>query len=316
MARYLVARLLQAVLVLWAAFTLAFAILYLLPSDPVAIMLNAGGEGSAVSPEEVARLRAEYGLQESMAGQYLSLLGGLLRGDLGTSITTGAPVADAIGQALPDTLQLVGAALGLAVVAGAGLALLATWTRARALRGLLLALPPLGVSVPTFWVGLLLLQWFSFRLPWFPAVGDGTARALLLPAITLALPTAATVAQILARSLEEVWRQPFVQVTAARGAGRTRIHLRHAVRVAAPPVLTVAGVTVGQLIVNSVVVDTVFSRNGVGRLTQTAVGAQDIPVVLGVVVFAAAVHACVNLAVDLVHPLIDPRVVATPRRAS
>ncbi|WP_116950906.1 ABC transporter permease [Jiangella endophytica] len=308
MGRYLARRLAQAVFVLWAAFTVAFALLYLLPSDPVAIMLDSGGEGTFVDPEQRAELTARYGLDEPVHVQYLTMLADAARGDFGVSISTGAPVRSMIVEALPETLELAGTALVLALVLGAGTALAATYTRRPWLRQLLLALPPLGVSVPTFWTGLLLLQLVSFRWGLLPAMGDDGVRALVLPAITLALPTAAVIAQVLAKSLALTWSEPYIGTARAKGVSRSGILLGHAARNAAIPVLTLVGVTVGNLVAGSVIVETVFSRAGIGRLTQAAVGAQDIPVVQGLVVLAAVIFVVVNLAVDLVYPLVDPRI--------
>jgi peptide/nickel transport system permease protein len=224
-------------------------------------------------------------------------------------VATGRTVTSTIAGALPQTLELAGAALLLAVIFGGGLALLATYTSLRWLRHALLSLPPLGVSVPTFWVGLMLVELLSFRARLFPAFGNDGVRGLLLPAVTLAVLSGSMIAQVLSKSLFTTLGEPYVQTARAKGAGRARVHLRHALRNASLPALTVLGVLVGQLMANSVVVETVFSRNGLGRITADAVSRQDIPVVQGVIVFASLVFVGVNLAVDLVYPLFDPRIV-------
>ncbi len=205
-------------------------------------------------------------------------------------------------------------ALVLAVLFGVAIAFFATYTRKRWLANLLFSLPPLGVAVPTFWVGLILLQLFSFRLHIFPAFGDKGFATVILPAITLAIPTGAVIAQVLTTSLQSTLRSPHVETAYAKGASRWRVQTRHALRLASIPAFTIAGVLVGTLLAGSVVVETVFSRAGVGRLTQTSVMAQDIPVVQGVVVFASLVFVLVNLAVDLFYPpLIDPRIIQTKK---
>jgi peptide/nickel transport system permease protein len=303
--RYLARRLTQAVFVLWAAFTLSFGVLYLLPGDPVSVM--AGGTGAGVDPSQLADLRAQYGFDKPVIEQYASRLWDATHGDFGGSVQTGDPVALVIAQALPATLQLTAAALLLAVVLGAGLALWATSTRIRWLRRLLLSAPAVGVSVPTFWVGLLLVQLFSFRLRMVPAVGNEGLRSLVLPVITLALPAACVVAQLYAKSLRTVLAEPYIATALAKGAGRARVQLRHAARNASIPALTVAGVLTGNLLAGSVVIETVFSRNGLGRVTAQAVTAHDIPLVQGLVVVGALVFVLVNLAVDLIYPLLDPR---------
>ncbi|WP_075731566.1 ABC transporter permease [Streptomyces acidiscabies] len=314
MRGYVLKRLAQAVGVLWAAFTVSFVILYYLPGDPVSAMAGAGADSAQIDPAQLAALRSEYGFDKPLLAQYADALGRAVRGDFGDAISTGRPVASTIADALPQTLQLTSLALLLAVVCGGGLAVLATYTRARWLRQTLLSLPPLGVSVPTFWVGLVLVELFSFRLRWFPAFGNDGLNGLILPAVTLAVPTGALVAQVLAKSLLTALDQAYVETARAKGAGRWRIHLRHALRNASLPALTVVGLLVGQLVAGSVVVETVFSRDGLGRVTAAAVTAQDIPLVQGVVVFGALVFVLANLLVDLVYPLLDPRIVVAPSR--
>jgi peptide/nickel transport system permease protein len=307
-SRYLARRLLQAVFVLWAAFTVSFTVLYLLPSDPVSIMAAGGGDTNDVSPQQLAELKRTYGFDQPVAAQYGHRLWGALHGDFGISVQNGDKVTHLISTQLPATLQLTSGALLLAVVLGAGTALWGTYTRQRWLRQVLLSLPALGVSAPTFWVGLVLVQIVSFRWGLVPAIGNEGFRSLILPVITLSLPTAAVIAQVFAKSLRTTLREPYVETALAKGASRARVHLRHAARNASIPALTVVGVLVGNLLAGSVVIETVFSRTGIGRITATAVTAQDIPVVQGLVVFGALAFVLANLAVDLVYPLLDPRI--------
>jgi peptide/nickel transport system permease protein len=308
LGRYLLRRIALAAAVLWATFTVAFVVLYLMPGDPVATMAGGGLDGEPLPPAELDALRARYGLDQPVLVQYGQQLWSALHGDFGTSVQNGQDVRAAIAEALPYTLQIASAGLLVAVVGGTTLALLATYTRSRWLRQALLGLPSLAVSLPVFWVGLMLVQVFSFGLRMFPSVGAAGPSALVLPAITLGLPTGALVAQVLAKSLDQALDEPYVTTARAKGVGRPAIHLRHALRNASIPALTVLGYVVGNLIAGSVVVETVFTRPGIGRLTVAAVGVQDIPLVQGIVVFAAAVFVLVNLAVDLVYPLIDPRI--------
>lgn len=307
MGRYVIGRLLQAVGVLWAAFTLSFAVLYLLPSDPVAVALDAA-PGTPVDAAAVAELKARYGLDQPLWQQYWTALSHAVRGDLGHSIGNGQPVTQAIGEALPSTLALASTALLLAVVFGSAFAFAAAYVERPWLRGLLTSLPPVGASLPTFWVGLLLLQLFSFQLRLVPAFGGTGFSGTILPAITLAIPVGAVIAQVLYASLAATWRQPFVEVAFAKGASRWWVQLRHVLRPALAPALTVAGLWVGTVLAGSVVVENVFARAGLGRLTQTSVLYQDIPVVQGIVMFTALAFVLVNLAVDLVLPFLDPRV--------
>ncbi|MEU4654917.1 ABC transporter permease [Streptomyces sp. NPDC023723] len=316
MRRYVLWRLAQAAGVLWAAYTLAFLLLDLLPGDPVAAMAGAGLNSTQVTPERLAELRAEYGFDRPVLVRYATSLGAAVRGDFGESVATGRPVTATLANALPQTLQLAGGALVLAVAGGVGLALAGTATRRRWLRQLLLSLPSLGISLPAFWVGLMLVQLFSFRLGLLPAFGNDSAAGLLLPAVTLALPAAVLMAQVLSKSLLAALGEPYIQTARAKGAGRARVLVRHALRNASLPALTVVGVLAGQLTANAVVVENVFSRNGLGRVITDAVTVQDIPVVQGVVVFGALVFVLVNLLVDLAYPLLDRRIVAPGHRSA
>ncbi|GAA1395635.1 ABC transporter permease [Pseudonocardia kongjuensis] len=307
MLRYLAGRVAQATFVVWAAFTATFVILWMLPADPVLLMLNQEG-GTSLDPEVVAELRARHGLDRPVVVQYLDRLTSALRGDLGTSLHSGRPVATEIAEALPETLTLAAAAFVLAVGAGTAIALVATYTRRRWLSQLLLSLPPLGVAVPGFWLGILLLQVLSFRWGLLPAGGNRGVESLILPAVTLAVPTTATVAQVLAKSLSDTWTQAHVVTARAKGASRIRVHLGHAFRNASLPAVTIVGMVVGTMLSGAVVTETIFTRAGIGRLTQKAVETQDIPMVQALVVLAAVIFVVVSLAVDLLYPLLDPRI--------
>ena len=312
MNRYLLRRVGQAVLVLWAAYTLSFLVLYALPGD--AIDARFGGDASDVTPEQLQALRAEYGLDRALPLQYLARLGAALTGDLGTSLDNGRPVTSLIAESLPATAAVAGLALLLGIVGGAGLALLAAGSTTGWLSRLPLNLPPLGVAIPGFLFGLIMLEIFSFRLHWFPAIGNEGLASIILPAITLAIPTGAMVAQLLSKSLHRTMSEPYADTARAKGASERRVLFRHSLRNSVIPALTIAGVLVGQLLAGTVVTETVFSRTGLGRLTATAVSSQDIPVVQGLVIFGALVFVVVNLAVDLIYPLLDKRIVHVRRR--
>ncbi|MCK9903755.1 peptide ABC transporter permease [Parafrankia colletiae] len=311
MTRYLVRRFLQALFVLWSAYTVCFAVLYLLPSDPVSLMVSAGSEQSMVDDAQVEALRAQYGLDRPVTVQYVDHLWHALRGDFGVSVQSGRDVTRVFLDVLPATLELAAAAFALALLLGLGLAYWGTYARRSWIRQTLLSIPPFWASLPTFWVGLMLVQLVSFRWGLLPATGNEGTRSLLLPAVTLALPTAAGIAQVFARSLRATETEHYITTAAAKGASPRRVHLRHSARNAALPALTLAGVWAGNLLAGSVVVETVFSRTGVGRTTATAVGTQDIPVVLGLVILSSLLFTVVNLAVDLTYPLLDPRILGS-----
>ncbi|MCQ8830037.1 ABC transporter permease [Streptomyces malaysiensis] len=303
--RYLVRRLCQAVFVIWAAFTVTSLLLYLLPSDPVQIMI---GPQAHASPGQLARLRHEYGLDRPVVTQYVTQLGRALHGDLGQSIQSGVPVITELFRALPHTLALAGASLGLGAMLGGSVAWSAAYASSPRLRAALLAVPSLFISVPTFWLGLMLMELFSFTFRAFPASGGTGFASLVLPAVTLAIPSAAFIAQTLGSELIKAMGEPYADTARAKGASRSRVLRGHALRNAVMPTLTMLGLLVGWQLSGSVVVETVFARDGIGRLTEAAVRTQDIPMVQGLVLLAAVCLALVNLAVDLVYPLADPRV--------
>lgn len=305
-ARYVAGRILQAVGVILVAWTLAFFLLYALPSDPVSLML--GPDSTSVTAEQQQELAARYGFDDPVIVQYLHHLFDLVRGNLGYSLQQGAAVTDIILGALGPTVQLALLGLVFAVVGGVGLALLAVRVSNPWLRSTLLALPVLGVSVPGFWFGLLLIQFFSFRLGWFPAFDATGVAGLVLPALTLALPTGATIAQVFARSLLDALDEPYATTATAKGASRSVVLLRHAARNALLPTVTITGLIVGQLFSGTVVTETVFSRPGLGRVIATAVSGQDIPAVLGAVLVGAVLYTGTSAVVDLLYPLVDPRV--------
>jgi peptide/nickel transport system permease protein len=316
MIRYVVGRVAQAIAVLWAAYTLTFAILYLLPSDPMQLQLAAAGlQEDTLNPAQLAAARHQFGLDQPVWEQYWHHLSGAVRGDFGTSLSQHVPVTDLIGQRIGQTLLLSVTAAVVSLVAGSALAYVATFVRWNPLRVLLTRLPALGASFPQFFVALFLIQFFSFRLGWFPATGSQGAVSLVMPVATVSVLASSVLAQVLIKSFDETLAQPYVTTARAKGLSRSAVHLRHAFRNAALPAMTILGVIVGLTVTSSIVVETVFTREGVGKLAQESVLSQDVPVVLGVVTVAASVFVFVNLVVDLLYPLLDPRISHTRARA-
>lgn len=310
MARYVVGRIVQAVVVLWAAYTVSFTVLYLLPGDPLVILLAANNTDiGSLSAAELATARHRFGLDQPMIVQYGHQLLGVLHGDFGTSTSLGQSVVSAIASRLPGTLALAGVAVVFGAAGGFAVAWLGAWIRWRPAKLLVERLPAVGMSAPGFWVALLLIQVFAFQFRWFPSTGSEGFASVVLPAVALAIPAAAVIAQVLGRGLDHEWSQPYVQTALAKGLSPSAVQLRHALRNASLPALTILGLVIGNTVTNAVVIETVFSRQGVGQLAQQAVLAQDIPVVQAVVVLAAALFVTVNLVVDLIYPLLDPRVV-------
>lgn len=312
-AWFAVRRLGRAAVVMWAAFTLTFVVLRVLPGDPVALMLSGRNGFDTVPPEQVAAVRTELGFDRPFLVQYADALTGVLNGDFGRSIQTGQPVSAMIAESLPPTLAVGVTALVLALVVGAVLGVLANLVKSPVGRQVLRSVPSFSISLPPFWVGLVLIQLLSLRLRLLPSIGDQGVASIVLPAVTLAIPGAALVAQVLGKGLQATLRDPYVETIRATGAGTVRILLGHAVRNAAIPAVTVVGLLVGGLLGGAVVVETVFSRPGMGRIIQAAVGNQDLPVVQGVVIVASMVFVLTNLVTDLLYPLLDPRIRSTGR---
>ncbi|GAA1595023.1 ABC transporter permease [Actinoplanes couchii] len=306
MLRYVTLKVGRALFVVWAAFTVTFVLLFVLPANPVDLLFDPA-EINSIPAEVRERVAENYGFNKPVILQYLDRLGHALTGDFGNSVQSGRPVVTAITDVLPSTLVLAAAALVLAVLIAFGIALVATATRRPWLRDLVEAWPSGAVSVPVFLSGILMLQIFSFRLGWFPSFGDDGWRSLILPLVTLAVPVAGPIAQLLVRSFRTEFAAGYVTTSWAKGATRSGIIVRDVFRNAALPALTIAGVTFGNLIAGSVITETVFARKGIGRMTQTAINTLDVPLVAGIVVLVAATFALINLIVDLICPVLDPR---------
>jgi peptide/nickel transport system permease protein len=306
MRTYILKRFGQAVLVLWAAYTVSFLLLSALPGDAVHNRIQ--NPEAQISPEQAQVLIEYYGLDRPLWVQYGSALTGALRGDLGYSLTDGRTVTELVGAALPSTLALTGLALAFGVVFSVLIGIAANYAPWKSVRELVGSFPALFGSIPTFVVGILLLQFFSFGFRLIPASDDGSFVALLAPAITLGILIAAPLAQVFTTSIRSVREQPFAHVLHARGAGEAYIFRRGVLRNSSMPVLTLLGLACGELIAGAVVTEAVFARPGVGQLTVGAVSTQDLPVLQGVVLIAALAYVIVNFLVDVAYPFIDPRV--------
>ncbi|MBH0110553.1 ABC transporter permease [Salinibacterium sp. NG22] len=292
-----------AVIVIWGAITASFLALKSMGGDPVQSI--AGGVVQ-VTPELREQIIAKYGLDDSFFQQYLSYLGGVLQGDLGTSYALRRPVVDAIAEQLPNTMTLLITATVFAV-AVAFIVSLTTAHRGKRVRSIFQALESIGVAVPAFWLGIMLITIFSFGLRMFPSTGANGVAALVLPSIALGLPVAATLSQVMRDTLEKTLDEPFIVTVRARGAGEFVVRVRHALRHSLVSVITLVGWLSGTLIGGAVVVEQVFSRPGIGRMIFSAVLNKDMPVVLGIVIVAAVFYVIVNTVIDLLYPIIDPR---------
>lgn len=294
-------RVLRVLVVMWGAATAGFVALRLVPGDPVDVML---GVQAQVSDSVRDQIRADWGLDQAPLVQYFQYLLRLLQGDLGVSYQLRAPVVEVIGQQVLPTLQLTAGALVLAIVMAAGGAFLG---RGKRIKPFISFLELVVISSPTFWIGLLLLAVFSFQLNWFPVTSSAGLSSLVLPSLTLALPVAGIISQILRQGLDFAEGQAFSTTARSRGVTPAGLVVRHTLRHAAMDTLTLSGYLVGSLLGGAVLVESVFARPGLGRVAIRAIIGRDLPVILGIIILAALVFAVLSLLVDLSYRALDPR---------
>lgn len=305
MGRYLRQRLTASLPVIFGVSVLVFLMLHLVPGDPVMVLL---GENSVADKTALETLRQTLGLNDPLPVQYGRFLWRALHGDLGRSIRLNLPVTELVIQALKPTASLALAAMSLAVIGGVLLGVIAAVNRGRLLDNLAMFFGLIGVSMPSFWLGFLLIFSFSVWLGWFPATGQGGWNRLVLPALALSLAPLAVLARLVRSSMLEVYRQPYVTTARAKGLTEKVVVYRHALRNALVPVVTLAGLEFGRLLAGAFVIETVFSRIGLGRLAITGILNKDFPVVQGVALLVALIYAGINLMVDLSYAYLDPRV--------
>jgi peptide/nickel transport system permease protein len=297
-------RLLASIPVLWGVTTLVFLAVHLLPGDPAEMMLAESG-GSA---ESIAYLRDQLGLDDPLYVQYGRFLLNTLRGDLGRSIFTNRPVLQTILEQLPSTIELALAAMLVAIILGTGLGILAALNHNSWLDNVCMAIAVAGVSVPIFWSGLLLILLFASTLRWLPATGQGSLKHLFMPAVVLGFASSGTIARLVRSSLLEVLYREYITTARAKGLSERLILTHHALKNALIPVITVVGLQFGFLLGGAVVTETVFSRQGIGRLIVDAILWKDFPLVQGGVLLAAVTYTLVNLLVDISYAFADPRI--------
>jgi ABC-type dipeptide/oligopeptide/nickel transport system permease component len=304
MTTYILQRLVHAIPVLIGISIFSFLLIHLIPGDPVQVF--AGDK--PLTPERAAELRHAYGLDRPLVVQYLDYAGKALHGDLGTALRGQRPVLDSILEALPSTIQLTLSALVIATILGVSLGILAAISHGTWLDTAVMAVAMLGISTPVFYSALLLILLFSFTLTWLPATGQGGIERLIMPALALGLASAAVLARLVRSSMLEVLHQEYVTTARAKGLAPQLVVIRHALKNALIPAVTMLGLQLGALLGGAVVVETIFSRPGIGRLAVDAILNRDFPVVQGTVLFAASVYVLVNLAVDISYAVIDPRI--------
>ncbi|MBK9779493.1 MAG: ABC transporter permease [Anaerolineales bacterium] len=305
MFNYLLRRILTSILVLFGVSMLVFSVIHLVPGDVTMAILGR----QKVTEEKVAALREQLGLNDPLYVQYGRYLSNALRGDLGTSIRTNQSVSEAIAEQLPSTVMLAMSALIVALSIGAVLGLLAALRHGSWVDTLVMGLSVSGLSIPTFWMGLLLILFFSVRLKLFPSISNGSSFAdLFLPALTLGLPEAAVVARMVRASMLDVLNKEYITTARAKGLPERWVILKHAVRNALIPVVTFLGLQMAYLLGGATIVETMFARQGIGRLAVQSIFNRDYPMVQGVVLVTAAIYVLINTLTDITYGFLNPKI--------
>ena len=296
-------RLVLTIPVLLGVATLVFALIHLIPGDPAQSML-----GESASTSDIDALRHRLGLDRPLIVQYGGFLGGLMRGNLGTSLRTGEPVTLQIADRMPATFELALAAMLVAIAVAIPLGVAGAVWRGTVADHAAMTLALAGVSIPNFWLGPLLALVLGVELGWLPVSGRGGLEHLILPAISLGGALSAIVARLTRATVIEELREQYVTAARARGASRARAVLQHAFRNSLIPVVTIVGLQFGAVLTGAVITETIFSWPGIGRLLVQSIGFRDYPMVQGCILFIAVTYVGVNLAADLVYGVLDPRI--------
>lgn len=304
MGRVIINRILIGIPVVCGAVVLIWLALHLLPGDPVAALLA----GAPSTPQMEANLRHQYGLDKPLYIQFLIFLSNTAHLDFGRSYATNQPVSQMIASQAPATLELAGAAILLTAIFGVLFGVLAALYRDTIIDGLIRVLSLLGTAMPIFWTGILLLQVFSFHFHLFPATGTWGLAALVLPAVSLALFASGIVIRLVRNSMIEVLSENFVTALYAKGLRRSRVIFGHVLRNALIPAVTIVGLQIGGLLSGAVITETIFAREGIGRILVAGIEGKDYPVVQGTMLFIAVIYVAVNIVVDISYAYIDPRV--------
>lgn len=306
MLTYVLERIFGLIPVLLGVSVLVFTLTWLAPGDPVVALVGESAQG--ISREALEDLRRSYGLDRPLPVQYWDYLSGALRGDLGRSVRSGLPVAQEIGMRFPATLRLTLAGMAVAVTLGISLGLLAAVYRRTVIDYVAVVLALIGVSVPVFWSGLILMIIFALELGWLPASGSGSWQHLVMPAFAIGFASSAFIARITRSSMIEILRNDYVRTARAKGVVSWRVNVRHAFRNALLPVVTVVGLQFGSLLGGAVLTETVFAYPGVGRMLVDAIRARDLPLIQGTVLFVSVVFVLINLVVDVSYAALNPKI--------
>lgn len=302
MPRHLTSRIGEGLIAIWGVVTIVFVVSRML-GDPAVLLLPIGA-----TEDQLSELRTQLGLDQPLLEQYLTFLSHALKGDFGQSFQFARPALDVVLERLPATGLLAGSALAIGVLVGGLAGALAAIYRGSAIEGLVLLVALLGQATPSFWLGIMLILFFAVQLGWFPTGGYGEWQNLVLPAVTLACFTTASIARLLRSSMLDVMRDDYVRTAYAKGLAPRRVYIWHVCRNSLIPVVTMTGILAGELLGGAAVTETVFAWPGVGRLIVQAIETKDFPVVQAGVAVVATIFVVVNLLVDLLYTLIDPRI--------
>lgn len=303
MSTYILRRVIYAVFVLWGALTVIFLVVRILPGDPASLMLGAGA-----TEEEIAALESRLGLDASLPEQYFQFMGEAVRLDFGDSLWLNRPVLTSVSERIAATARLAGAAMLIALLISFPLGILAA-LRPRSLIDYLVSVVSLiGQSVPSFWLGIMLILLFARQLRMLPSAGSETWQHLILPAVTLALPLVGVLTRLVRSGLLEVMHEDYIRTARAKGLSPPSVLTRHAMRNMLIPVITVIGIQLGNLLGGAVIVETVFGWPGIGRLLVDAIFQRDYPLVQASILFITATFIVINLLVDISYVFLDPRI--------
>ncbi len=305
MLRYVLGRMTLTVPVLVGAAVFIFLLMQLVPGDAVSAVMAGGAK---LSPEQQMEMREAFGLNRPVLVQLGDYLWGLIQGDLGRSTRSDRAVLSLVAAQIPSTLILVSAGMVVAIFVGVPLGVLAARRRNTFVDTLAMGTAVLGLSVPQFWFGLMLILLFAVNLGWFPALSSGGFNGLVLPAVTLGIAEAAILARLVRSSLIESLEQDYIATARAKGASDRRVTWRHGLRNALVPVVTMIGLQVGNLLGAAVVIEMLFARQGLGQLVVNSILRRDLPVLQGSILILASLFVVINVIVDILYKVLDPRV--------
>lgn len=303
MRQFIVGRILSGIVVIFGISVLSFLLIHFIPGDPVRIML-----GQNASPEEIERLTVFLGLDQPLFVQYGHYISNVVQGDFGTSLKTGRPVLTEIMDRFPQTVKLAATGIIFAILIGFTVGILAAKFKDSIIDTLAMGFATLGISIPSFWLGILLIMVFSVQLGWFP-IAEGTGlRDLILPSITLGVVASTMISRLTRNGMVEVLSKDYIRTARAKGLDERLIITRHALRNVLLPIVTVIGLQMAALLGGTVIIEQVFNWPGLGTLAIDAISSRDFPLIQGTVLFMGVVYVSINILVDISYGIIDPRV--------